>query len=224
MTHKAPYDWPSPPARTAQRPGQPAKLPARFRARRALKLAAVAGVWATGLAVVVIAVAMVAMTSAPTARTGRAASAGFTGSAAAGRAADQAGHASHTGHTGRQPSPHANAIRPARPALTSLMFSGQASANTTPFTIGAAGRWKVTWDYSCAGQAPGFTIRQAPSTGAGAGTATSAATGTSSATSLSVTRTAASGHGVTWASHDPGQHALLIRTACAWHLAVTSYS
>jgi hypothetical protein len=221
MTHKAPYDWPSPPARTAQRPGQPAKLPARFRARRALKLAAVAGVWATGLAVVVIAVAMVAMTSAPTARTGRAASAGFTGSAAAGRAADQAGR---TGHTGRQPSPHANAIRPARPALTSLMFSGQASANTTPFTIGAAGRWKVTWDYSCAGQAPGFTIRQAPSTGAGAGTATSAATGTSSATSLSVTRTAASGHGVTWASHDPGQHALLIRTACAWHLAVTSYS
>ena len=218
MTHKAPYAWPPPPARTAQRPGQPAKLPARFRARRALKLAAVAGVWATGLAVVVIAVAMVAMTSAPSARTGRAASAGFNGSAAAGRAG-------HTSHSARQPAPHAHAIRPARPALTSLVFSGQGSANTTPFAIGPAGRWKVAWDYTCNGQAPGFTIRQAPGGSSAAATGAPATTGApTTGTSLSVTRTAASGHGVTWASHDPGQHALLIRTACAWHLAVTSYS
>jgi hypothetical protein len=39
-----------------------------------------------------------------------------------------------------------------------------------------------------------------------------------------VTRSSASGHGVAWAGHDPGRHALRIRTACAWHLAVTSYS
>ena len=39
-----------------------------------------------------------------------------------------------------------------------------------------------------------------------------------------MTRSSAAGHGVAWADHDPGQHALRIRTACAWHLAVTSYS
>jgi hypothetical protein len=205
MTHKSPYAWPSPPARAPQHTGQPGKLPARFRTRRALKLAAVAGVWVTGLAVVVIAVAMVAMTTAPSARTGQAASAGFTASAAAGRASGQAGQAG-------QPAPHARAIQPARPAVTSLVFSGQGSANTTPFVIGGPGRWKVAWSYDCGGQAPGLTIRQAP---APAGPA---------ASGLTVTRSSASGHGVAWADHDPGQHALRIRTACAWHLAVTSYS
>ena len=205
MTHKSPYAWPSSPARAPQHTGQPGKLPARSRARCALKLAAVASVWATGLAVVVIAVAMVAMTTAPSARTGPAASAGFTASAAAGRASGQAGHAG-------QPAPRARAIQPARPAVTSLVFSGQGSANTTPFVIGGSGRWKVTWSYDCGGQAPGLTIRQAP---APAGPA---------ASGLTVTRSGASGHGVAWADHDPGQHALRIRTACAWHLAVTSYS
>jgi hypothetical protein len=39
-----------------------------------------------------------------------------------------------------------------------------------------------------------------------------------------VTRAAASGHGVAWAQHDAGQQTLQIRTACDWHLAVTSYS
>ena len=205
MTHKSPYAWPSPPARAPQHTGQPGKLPARFRARRALKLAAVASVWAAGLAVVVIAVAMVAMTTAPSARTGQAASAGFTASDAAGRAA---GPTSQAG----QPAPHARAIQPARPAVTSLSFSGKESANTTPFVIAGSGRWKVTWSYSCAGQAPGFTLRQAsaPSGKGGAG--------------ISVTRSAASAHGVAWAQHDAGQQALHIRTACAWHLAVTSYS
>lgn len=204
MTHKSPYAWPSPPARAPQHTGQPGKLPARFRARRALKLAAVASVWVTGLAVVVIAVAMVAMTTAPSARTGQAASAGFTASAAAGRASGQAG----------QPAPHARAIQPARPAVTSLVFSGQGSANTTPFVIAGSGRWKVAWSYDCGGQAPGLTIRQAPAPPP----ASPAASG------LTVTRTGASGHGVAWADNDPGQHALRIRTACTWHLAVTSYS
>ena len=205
MTHKSPYAWPSPPARAPQHTGQPGKLPARFRARRALKLAAVAGVWVTGLAVVVIAVAMVAMTTAPSARTGQAASAGFTASDAAGRAAGQTSHAG-------QPAPHARAIQPARPAVTSLSFSGKESANTTPFVIAGSGRWKVTWSYSCAGQAPGFTLRQAPAP-AGQGGA-----------GISVTRSAASAHGVAWAQHDAGQQTLHIRTACAWHLAVTSYN
>ncbi len=200
MTHKSPYAWPSSPARAPQHTGQPGKLPARSRARRALKLAAVASVWVTGLAVVVIAVAMVAMTTAP--------SAGFTASAAAGRASGQAGQAGHAG----QPAPHARAIKPARPAVTSLVFSGQGSANTTPFVIGGPGRWKVTWSYDCGGEPPGLTIRQAP---APAGPA---------ASGLTVTRSGASGHGAAWADHEPGQHTLRIRTACAWHLAVTSYS
>ena len=208
MTHKSPYAWPSPPACAPQHTGQPGKLPAAFRARRALRLAAVASVWVTGLAVVVIAVAMVAMTTAPSPRTGQAASAGFTASAAAGRASGPAGQGSQAG----QPAPHARAIQPARPAVTSLVFSGQGSANTTPFVIGGSGRWKVAWSYDCGGQAPGLTIRQAP---APAGPA---------ASGLTVTRSSASGHGVAWADHDPGQHALRIRTACTWHLAVTSYS
>ena len=46
--------------------------------------------------------------------------------------------------------------------MTSLVFSGQGSANTTPFAIGGAGRWKVAWSYDCGGQAPGLTIRQTP--------------------------------------------------------------
>ena len=211
MTHKSPYAWPSSPARAPQHTGQPGKLPARSRARRALKLAGVASVWVTGLAVVVIAVAMVAMTTAPSARTGQAASAGFTASDAAGRAAGQASHAGPASHAG-QPAPHARAIQPARPAVTSLSFSGKESANTTPFVIAGSGRWKVTWSYSCAGQAPGFTLRQAPAP-AGEGSA-----------GISVTRSAASAHGVAWAQHDAGQQTLHIRTACAWHLAVTSYN
>jgi hypothetical protein len=209
MTHKSPYAWPSPSARAPQHTCPPGKLPARVRTRRALRLAAVASVWVTGLAVVVIAVAMVAMTTAPSARTGQAASAGFTASAAAGHAAGQTSQTSRAG----QPAPHARAIQPARPAVTSLVFSGQGSANTTPFAIGGQGRWKVTWSYDCGGQAPGFTIRQTPAPAPAAGTA-----------GLTVTRTGASGRGVAWAGHDPGQHALRIRTACTWHLAVTSYS
>jgi len=208
MTHKSPYAWPSPPAQVPQRTGPPGKLPARFRARRALRLAAVASVWVTGLAVVVIAVAMMAMTTAPSARTGPAASAGFTTSAAAGRASGQAGQPGQAA----PPAPHARAIQPARPAVTSLVFSGQGSANTTPFVIGGAGRWKVAWSYDCGGQAPGLTIRQAP---AAAGPAASGPT---------VTRSGTSGHGIAWANSDPGQHTLHIRTACTWHLAVSSYS
>ena len=90
----------------------------------------------------------------------------------------------------------------------------QGSANTTPFVIGGPGRWKVAWSYDCGGKAPGLTIRQAPAPPP----ASPAASG------LSVTSTGASGHGVAWADNDPGQHALRIRTACTWHLAVTSYS
>jgi hypothetical protein len=177
----------------------------------------VASVWVTGLAVVVIAVAMVAMTTAPSARTGQAAGAGFTASAAAGRASGQAAQAAQAGQAGQasragQPAPHARAIQPAPPAVTSLVFSGQGSANTTPFVIGGSGRWKVAWSYDCGGQAPGLTIRQAP---APAGPA---------ASGLTVTRSGTSGHGVAWAGHDPGERTLRIRTACTWHLAVTSYS
>jgi hypothetical protein len=199
MTHKAPYAWPPSPARAAQRAPQhslpPGKLPGRFRARRALKLAAVASIWATGLAVVVIAVAMVAMTTGPGARTGRA---GLAAQAADGRAAHGA-------------TPRSRAIRPARPALTSQVYSGRGSANTMPFTIGRAGLWKVGWSYSCGSQAAGFVVREAPAPGP-------------AARGIAVTRTATAGHGVAWARHDPGRTALHIRTACAWRVAVTSFS
>ena len=104
--------------------------------------------------------------------------------------------------------------------MTSLVFSGQGSANTTPFVIGGPGRWKVAWSYDCGGQAPGLTIRQAPASTASASTGPAGP----AASALTVTRSSGSGHGIAWADHDPGQHALRIRTACTWHLAVTSYS
>jgi hypothetical protein len=84
------------------------------------------------------------------------------------------------------------------------------SADTSSFTIGGNGTWKLAWSYRhCAGPGGGFTVSQ---------------DGTGSANGPSVIRPGTAGHGVTWAHNDGGTHYLAIRTQCQWRITVTSQS
>jgi hypothetical protein len=78
--------------------------------------------------------------------------------------------------------------------VTSLVFSGQGSANTTPFAIGGQGRWKVAWSRL---RRPGARLRHPPDPGPGRGRR------------LTVTRTSA------WLPRWPGPIATPASTPCA---------
>ena len=83
------------------------------------------------------------------------------------------------------------------------------SADTSQFTIGGNGTWKIAWSYSCAGLDPkgSFTVGQ---------------DGANSVDGAYITRLGATGRGVTWAYKDAGAHYLAIRTQCRWRITVTS--
>jgi hypothetical protein len=120
----------------------------------------------------------------------------------------QRGGSQHSGARARR------GQRPAAPAIVRDVYSGRGSAYTTAFTVDAAGLWKVSWSYSCAGSAgqSGFAISQVDQ----AGHAVPAST------AMALTRAGRSGRGVTWAHRDPGAHALEIRTPCNWQVTVTT--
>jgi hypothetical protein len=106
-----------------------------------MKLAAVTGMWLTGLAVVVAAVALVSLTTAKSGRSSQ----------------DPGILAGAQGKESAQP----RTIQPAQPAQTSVVYRHTGSAFTTPFQVGGAGDWQVRWSYSCpAGTAAGFSMRQ----------------------------------------------------------------
>jgi hypothetical protein len=218
MTHKSPYAWPPQPARVRPRAAQAGSLPLRVRTRRALKLAALAGVWVTGLFVVIAAVAAVAMTTTPATGTHTPAErAGYTGNSApvaTGHGAGRSGQGSQRGGSQDSGARARSGQRPAAPASVRDVYSGRGSAYTTAFTVGAAGLWKVSWSYSCAGSAgqSGFAITQVDQ----AGHAVPAST------AMALTQAGRSGRGVTWARRDPGAHALEIRTPCNWQVTVTT--
>ncbi len=89
------------------------------------------------------------------------------------------------------------------------MYASTGSADTSQFTIGGNGTWKIAWSYSCAGLDPkgSFTVGQ---------------DGASSVDGAYITRLGATGRGVTWAYKDAGTHYLAIRTQCRWRITVTS--
>jgi hypothetical protein len=99
--------------------------------------------------------------------------------------------------------------RPSAPTQIHAVYIHTGSANTSSFTIGGSGTWKLTWSYDCAGPGGAFTVSQG---------------GTSSADGPSVTRRGTAGHGVTWAYNDAGTHYLAVRTQCRWRITVTSQS
>ena len=95
------------------------------------------------------------------------------------------------------------------PTRIHAVYASTGSADTSQFTIGGNGTWKITWSYSCAGLGPkgSFTVGQ---------------DGTSSVDGAYITRLGATGRGVTWAYKDAGTHYLAIRTQCRWRITVTS--
>jgi hypothetical protein len=89
------------------------------------------------------------------------------------------------------------------------VYASTGSADTSQFTIGGNGTWKIAWSYSCAGLDPkgSFTVGQ---------------DGANSVDGAYITRLGATGRGVTWAYKDAGAHYLAIRTQCRWRITVTS--
>jgi hypothetical protein len=95
------------------------------------------------------------------------------------------------------------------PTRVHAVYAFTGSADTSQFTIGGNGTWKIAWSYSCAGLDPkgSFTVGQ---------------DGASSVDGAYITRLGATGRGVTWAYKDAGTHYLAIRTQCRWRITVTS--
>jgi hypothetical protein len=234
MTRQSPYAWPPRPSHGPQHAAAVSgKAELRSRAHRAMKLFLIASVWVTGLFVVIVAVTVVAMASGPSAsRSGpaslpkRTANGQLAGDAVASgppRTGDhdqvgqiRAGHGqaagNQTGGSRTGPS-EGQQGGPARtgssaPAQIHAVYIHTGSADTSSFTIGGNGTWKLAWSYhQCPGG--GFTVSQ---------------DGTGRANGPSVIRPGTAGHGVTWAHNDGGTHYLAIRTQCRWRITVTSQS
>jgi hypothetical protein len=230
MTRQSPYAWPPPPSRAPQHAAAVnGNAAARGRARRAMKLFLIASVWVTGLFAVIAAVTMVAMATGPVARTSGADTpvTGPSGGATAGGGSATAGHEGSGGgqagqgrtgqrrtgerrtgdnRTGPSPVRHTGASAPTR---IHAVYASTGSANTSQFTIGGNGTWKIAWSYHCAGLHPNgsFTVGQ---------------DGAASVDGAYITRLGAAGRGVTWAFKDAGTHYLAIRTQCRWRITVTS--
>ena len=231
MTRQSPYAWPP---RPSHGPQHAAAVSGRAvlgsRAHRAMKLFLIASVWATGLFVVIVAVTVVAMASGPSASRGGAASlpkrtaAGQLAGDAVASGPPRTGDHDHVGQIraghgqagGRQSDQsEGQQSGPARtgssaPAQIHAVYIHTGSADTSSFTIGGNGTWKLAWSYhQCPGPGSGFTVSQ---------------DGTGSANGPSVIRPGTAGHGVTWAHNDGGTHYLAIRTQCQWRITVTSQS
>jgi hypothetical protein len=198
MSHHPPYAMHPRPSRAPEHAAAVGgNAAARERVRRAMKLIAIAGVWVTGLVVVIAAVTMVAMASAPI---GANSSANAAQQAPRGRAAIPA-----PAMAGRDPAAAGHGPAGHR---TPTVYVGQGSANTSEFTIGGTGTWELAWSYDCAGAgSPGsFAVSQH---GSGSG--------------VHILRHGMAGQGVSWAYHDTGTHYLAVRTRCRWRLIVASH-
>ena len=123
------------------------------------------------------------------------------------------GQSQASGHRTRQGGTHGGpaATGPSAPTRIHAVYAHTGSANTSPFTIGGNGTWKLAWSYRCAGFDPdaSFTVSQ---------------DGTNSVDGAYISRLGAAGRGVTWAYKDAGTHYLAIRTQCRWRITVTSQS
>jgi hypothetical protein len=223
MTRQSPYAWPPQPPRAPQHAAAVnGNAVMRGRAHRAMKLFLIASVWVTGLFVVVAAVTMVAMATGPVARTSGADTpvpvpAGGHGQADAGQARNGQASQGRTGQgrtgdsrTGPSVVRHrAAAAGASAPTRIHAVYASTGSADTSQFTIGGNGTWKIAWSYSCAGLDPkgSFAVGQ---------------DGANSVDGAYITRLGATGRGVTWAYKDAGTHYLAIRTQCRWRITVTS--
>ena len=217
MTRQSPYAWPPQPSRAPQHAAAVnGNAVMRGRAHRAMKLFLIASVWVTGLFVVVAAVTMVAMATGPVARTsgadtpvrGPAGGNPRAGGGAAGGSSGIGGSKTTPG-LARHGAVAAGAAGASAPTRIHAVYASTGSANTSQFTIGGNGTWKIAWSYSCAGLGPkgSFAVGQ---------------DGANSVDGAYITRLGATGRGVTWAYKDAGTHYLAIRTQCRWRITVTS--
>ena len=225
MTRQSPYAWPPRPAHGPQHAAAVSgQAVLGSRAHRAMKLFLIASVWLTGLFVVIVAVTVVAMATGPGGSRGgaaslpkRTASGQLAGDAVASGLPrtgdhDQVGQirAGHGQAGGSQSEGGLARTGSSAPAQIHAVYIHTGSADTSPFTIGGNGTWKLAWSYRhCSGPGGGFTVSQ---------------DGTGGANGPSVIRPGTAGHGVTWAHNDGGTHYLAIRTQCQWRITVTSQS
>lgn len=86
------------------------------------------------------------------------------------------------------------------------VYRGDGRGRRGPFRIGSPGTWGLTWAFSCGPAHDGqFTATgHSPVTG----------------TDIAVAASGPSGHGITWASSDPGRHIVTVNSRCAWTIRV----
>jgi hypothetical protein len=92
----------------------------------------------------------------------------------------------------------------ARRARTVRRYAGSGRGRSGPFLIGAPGTWGLSWDFHCADHDGQFIVTDHSRS---AGSDIAVAPGLA-------------GHGVAWASNDPGLHVLTVNTPCKWTIRV----
>ena len=184
---------------------QPPRLPLHAapagRRRRVLRLCIAAGTGAAGLCLVIGSVALVASAG------GRPRSTTVTSASHLSPARLSPGRQSpaRMPHSGSRPGSHGARLSSA-PGRTILSSAGRGAETSRRFTISGTGTWQLKWSYYDCSALDGkgdFVVTE---------------TGTVPGASLS--EFGAAGHGTAWAYRDKGSHHLVIRSECAWRIAV----
>ncbi len=186
--------------RTPDRPrhrGPLAVTPAARQRHRALRLAIVIGLAATGFCLVLGLTGMVVALggSAPPARS-NSTLAGNSGPASVdSRPATGAPAASGNGSARRY-----------LIGTTVARYHGSGVGKRNKFTIDPPGIWGISWKFSCPRSPAGsFTIRAGDD---------------NTANTVQLSAADRKGHGVSWQSRDAGSHSLVVITKCQWAIKI----
>jgi hypothetical protein len=89
---------------------------------------------------------------------------------------------------------------------TVATYSGTSSARRVRFTVGSSGSWGISWRFSCRDRRAGrFRVGE---------------TDGRAVNEIELTAYGPNGHGLSWESHDPGDHLILVSSNCAWQVSV----
>jgi|HubBroStandDraft_1064217.scaffolds.fasta_scaffold172441_1 hypothetical protein len=89
---------------------------------------------------------------------------------------------------------------------TVASYQGNGSARHERFLVRGIGNWGISWNFSCAKPGTGsFGVSEADS---------------KAADEIELTAYGPNGHGLSWNSHDPGDHSLVIVSNCSWVVRV----
>lgn len=174
--------------------------------QRVLRLFIAAGTGAAGLCLVIGSVALVASAGGrPRSTTVTSASHLSPARPSPARLSPARLSPARTAHGGSTPGLHGPRLSSAH-GRTILSSAGRGAGTSRRFTISGTGTWQLKWSYyDCSAQG-------------GKGEFVVTETGTVPGASLSEFGTA--GHGTAWAYRDKGSHHLVIRSECAWRIAV----